>query len=153
LFVGAGSSEPGLRAWAAQHGDKVRICTDVVHDQVPAYINAMDVMCAPSQTMPNWKEQFGRMVVEAFASGVTFVGSDSGEIPYVVKDAGVIVGEKDEAGWAEAIAELLENPRRRAEFAAGGLQRAHDEFAWPVVARQYLDFFDCILESKQPTPC
>jgi phosphatidyl-myo-inositol dimannoside synthase len=148
LFVGAGSSEPSLKAWAAKHGDKVRICTDVVHDQVPAYLNAMDVMCAPSQTMTNWKEQFGRMVVEAFASGVAFIGSDSGEIPNVVRDAGVIVGEKDAAGWAGAIANLLENPGRRAELTAHGLQRAHDEFAWPIVARQYLEFFDSILKNR-----
>src|SRR5205814_1172035 len=37
LFVGSGSSEKSLKQWATKHGDKVRICTDVVHDQVPAY--------------------------------------------------------------------------------------------------------------------
>ena len=85
------------------------------------------------------------MVVESFASGVAFIGSNSGEIPNVVRDAGVIVDEKDDAGWARAIAGLLEDPRRRAELAEHGLQRAHTEFAWPIVARRYLDFFDSIL--------
>ncbi len=47
LFVGAGPMEPSLRKWAARHGDRVRICNGVVHDQVPAYLNAMDVMCLP----------------------------------------------------------------------------------------------------------
>jgi glycosyltransferase involved in cell wall biosynthesis len=148
LFVGAGSSEPELRQWAARHGDRVRICTDVKHDQVPAYLNAMDVLCAPSQTTANWKEQFGRMVVEAFAAGVPFVGSDSGEIPHVVRDAGIIVGEKDDEGWARAIADLLVDPARRRELAERGLERARAEFAWPVVAGSYLDFFDKILDSR-----
>jgi phosphatidyl-myo-inositol dimannoside synthase len=142
LFVGAGPMEPLLRKWAQRHGDRVRLCTDVTHDHVPAYLNAMTVLCAPSQTMPNWKEQFGRMVVEAFAVGLPFIGSDSGEIPFVVKDAGVVVGEKDEAGWARAVADLLADPGRRRELANQGLQRAHDEFAWPAVARKYLDFFE-----------
>jgi phosphatidylinositol alpha-1,6-mannosyltransferase len=110
----------------------------------------MDMLCAPSQTTPIWKEQFGRMVVEAFASGLAIVGSDSGEIPYVVRDSGIIVGERDEQGWANAITELLESPDRRRELTARGLDRAHDEFAWPVVARRYLEFFESILSSRGP---
>jgi phosphatidylinositol alpha-1,6-mannosyltransferase len=144
LFVGAGPLEASLRKWAERHGDRVRICSSVVHDQVPAYLNAMDIMCAPSQTTPGWKEQFGRMLIEAFASGVVVIGSDSGEIPYVVRDSGLVVGEKDEEGWRQAITELLEDRAKRHEFSARGLARASDEFAWPVVARRYLDFFDAI---------
>lgn len=150
VFVGAGPMEPVLREWAARHGDRVRLCTDVTHDHVPAYLNAMDVLCAPSQTMPNWKEQFGRMVVEALAAGVPFIGSDSGEIPFVVKDTGVIVGEKDTSGWARAIGALLSDEPRRRELAAAGLVRASEEFSWPVVARSHLEFFDRLLEATPP---
>ena len=148
LFVGAGPSEPFLRAWAARHGDRVRVCNSIVHDQVPAYLNAMDMMCAPSQTTPTWKEQFGRMLVEAFATGVPVIGSDSGEIPYVVRDSGLIVGEKDEAGWTRAIEDLLDDRNKRADLGARGIERARDEFAWPVVARRYLDFFDSIADKQ-----
>jgi glycosyltransferase involved in cell wall biosynthesis len=148
LFVGAGPLEPTLRAWAERYPDRVRICNNVVHDQVPAFLNAMDVLCAPSQTTSDWKEQFGRMIVEAFASGTPLVGSDSGEIPHVVKDAGVIVGEKDDHGWAEQITALINDGQRRSELAARGLQRAREEFAWPVVARRYLEFFEATLSSR-----
>ena len=148
LFVGAGPMEPYLRAWAARHGDRVRLCTGVTHDRVPAYLGAMTVLCAPSQTTPNWKEQFGRMVVEAFAAGTPVIGSDSGEIPFVLKDAGVVVGEKDGPGWTRAIGTLLADPARRRELAARGLQRARDEFAWPTVARQYLLFFERVLAAR-----
>lgn len=150
LLVGAGPMELRLRAWAAGHGDRVRVCADVTHDHVPAYLNAMAVLCTPSQTAPNWREQFGRMAIEAFATGVPFVGSDSGEIPFVVKDAGVVVGEKDESGWVRAIAELLADPARCRELADRGLQRARDEFAWPVVARRHLEFFDQLVPARGP---
>jgi glycosyltransferase involved in cell wall biosynthesis len=126
----------------------VRICNSIVHDQVPAYLSAMDMMCAPSQTTPKWKEQFGRMLVEAFATGVPVIGSDSGEIPYVVRDSGLIVGEKDEAGWTRAIEDLLDDRNKRADLGARGIERARDEFAWPVVARRYLDFFDSIADKQ-----
>lgn len=144
LFVGAGPLESALRAWAGRHGDRVRICNSVLHAEVPAYLNAMDVLCAPSQTTARWKEQFGRMLVEAFASGVAVIGSDSGEIPHVVGDSGLVVGEADEQGWVRAITELLEDPAKRADLAARGLARAHDEFSWRVVARRHLDFFESV---------
>jgi glycosyltransferase involved in cell wall biosynthesis len=145
LLVGDGEMLPQLRAWAEGHGDRVRICRGVVHDQVPRYLNAMDILCAPSQTTPGWREQFGRMVIEAFASGVPVVGSDSGEIPYVVGDSGMIVAEKDVPAWATAIGRLLEDPGQRAELAQRGLARAHAEYAWPKVAQRYIDFFESIL--------
>jgi glycosyltransferase involved in cell wall biosynthesis len=148
LFVGGGPAEAELRSWASRQGDRVRVCSDVTHDQVPDYLNAMDVLCAPSQTTPFWKEQFGRMVVEAFASGLPIIGSDSGEIPHVVRDAGVIVGEKDEAGWIRAVSDLLEDRPRRLELVVRGRERARAEFAWPVVARRYLDFFESILDGR-----
>lgn len=148
LFIGTGPMEATLRTWANRHPDRVRICTTVKHDDVPQYLNAMDILCAPSQTMPNWKEQFGRMLIEAFACGVPIIGSDSGEIPYVIQDAGVVVGEKDEQGWFEALSDLLESPYQRAELGAQGLRRSHSVYAWPVIAKQYLEFFTELLDSK-----
>ena len=82
------------------------------------------------------------------AAGLPFVGSDSGEIPFVVRDSGLVVGEKDVTGWTRAIGELITSPERCREFAEKGLQRARDEFAWPAVARQYLDFFERVLAEK-----
>ncbi len=143
LLVGAGSMEGSLRTWAARHGESVaRVVTGVKHDEVPPYLNAMDLLTAPSQTRPNWKEQLGRMLLEAMASGVPVLASDSGEIPYVVADAGRIVPEADDEAWVNALAEFLDSPDQRAEFARRGLERAHDTYAWPRIARQYLDFFE-----------
>ena len=120
LFIGEGQLESALRQWASCHGDKVRVLTGVAHANVPRYLNAMDVLCAPSQTTRRWREQFGRMLVEAFACGVPVIGSDSGEIPHVLGDCGVVVGEADEAGWCKALADLLESPTRRHQLAAQG---------------------------------
>jgi glycosyltransferase involved in cell wall biosynthesis len=119
---------------------------DVVHDQVPAHLNAMDLLCAPSQATPRWREQFGRMVVEAFACGLPVISSDSGELPYVVLDAGVIVGERDEDAWVSAIGELIGDPEKRSELSSMGIARAHSTYAWPVVARDHLQFFSELLD-------
>ncbi|MBD2081724.1 glycosyltransferase family 4 protein [Leptolyngbya sp. FACHB-17] len=149
MFVGTGVMEAELRSWAAQYGDRVRICTTVTHDQVPQYLNAMDMLCAPSQTALHWREQFGRMLIEAFACGVPVIGSDSGEIPYVIGDAGIVLGEKDEQAWLRAISTLLDNPTQRTALAERGLDHVHSVYQWSVVARQHLKFFDSILGEKR----
>lgn len=147
LFVGAGPEEARLRRWAAAQGGQARVLSDVGHDAVPAVMNAMDVLCAPSQTTSAWREQFGRMLIEAFASEVAVVGSDSGEIPYVIGDAGRVLPEANRAAWTSCLDELLSDESARRELAARGLQRAQETFAWPVVAREHLAFFDELLES------
>ena len=141
LFLGSGEMEAELRAFCARLGDDGRVL-HVLHDQVPKFINAMDLLCAPSQTTPQWREQFGRMLVEAAACGVPVIGSDSGEIPTVIGSTGLVIGETDEDGWVAAISELLANPEHRAELGAAGRAQAHARYAWSVVARKYLAFFD-----------
>lgn len=140
LFLGSGEMEPELRAWARRYPDRVRVL-HVGHDEVPAFVNAMDMLCAPSQTTPQWREQFGRMLVEAFACAVPVIGSDSGEIATVIGEAGVVVGERDVGGWTSAIENLLASPTRRAELGKRGRERALELYGWPVIARQYLGFF------------
>jgi glycosyltransferase involved in cell wall biosynthesis len=77
------------------------------------------------------------------------MGSDSGEIPYVIGEAGMVLGEQDERAWIQAISMLLEDATQRAEFARRGLDRAHSRYAWSVVARQHLEFFDSILDGER----
>jgi glycosyltransferase involved in cell wall biosynthesis len=145
LLVGGGPMEAELRAWASGFGDRVRVVTGVPHDGVPGYLNAMDLLCAPSLTTPRWREQFGRMLVEAMACGVPVVGSDSGEIPHVLGDAGVVAAEGDADAWRTALDRLIVDDARRTELSARGQERARTEFALPVVARRHLRFFHDIL--------
>ena len=141
LFVGSGPLEPDLRAWAHRHGARVAINTEVRHDEVPRWLNAMDVLAAPSQSTPAWREQFGRMLIEAFACGVPVVASDSGEIPHVVGDHGIIVAEGDVAAWTRALDQILGDEAGRRELSVRGRTTAVSTYDWPVVARQHADFF------------
>jgi len=148
LFVGGGPMEDTLRQFAARHQDRVHVETGVPHDAVPQWLNAMTILCAPSQTTTGWREQFGRMLIEAMACGVPVVASDSGEMPFVVGDAGVIAGERDVPAWTAAIDRLLGDETARRTQAARGLERAQARFAWPVVARAHLAFFETLTEGR-----
>jgi len=146
LFVGGGPLERQLRAWGQRYGDRVAVTTTVGHDDVQGWLNAMDVLCAPSQTTGRWREQFGRMLIEAFACGIPVVASRSGEIPFVVGDAGVLVDEADERGWKDAIERVLTVPPLRTLLATRGRERAVSLHDWSVIARQHASFFEQIIE-------
>jgi glycosyltransferase involved in cell wall biosynthesis len=148
LFVGGGPMQSDLERFAAEHPGRVHVATGVPHADVPAWLNAMTILCAPSLTTPRWREQFGRMLIEAMACGVPVVASDSGEMPAVVGDAGIVVAEGDVAAWTAAIENLLGDDRARRECGARGRDRARSRFAWPVVARAHLAFFESVLEGS-----
>jgi glycosyltransferase involved in cell wall biosynthesis len=151
LFLGSGEYENKVREWAARHGWSKRVQVKLVkHSEVPPYLAAMDVLVAPSQTVKNWKEQFGRMIIEAFACGVPVIGSDSGEIPFVIGDAGRVVAEADVPAWAEAIQQLLDSPASRDELRDRGLARA-PLYSVAAIAKQWADCYRWLAgQSLQP---
>ena len=128
--------------------DRVQVVTGVTHAEVPGWMNAMSVLCAPSQTTARWREQFGRMLIEAMACGVPVIATDSGEIPHVIDDAGVLVPEQEPGTWTRAIERVLRDGSLRCELAQRGRARAEARFAWPVVARQHLEFFESLLTAR-----
>ena len=141
LIVGGGPHEATIRGWAEARGHANRVHIQRVdHDEVPAFLQAIDVLVAPSLTAPNWCEQFGRMIVEAFACRVAVIGSDSGEIPHVIGDAGLVVPEGDAPKLAEAIASLLQSPDRRRAFAQAGLERSQAHFTSARAAELFVEF-------------
>lgn len=103
---------------------RVHFAPWVASDKMPQFYNSLDVLVVPSLTQANWKEQFGRVLMEAMASGVTVIGSDSGEIPSVVGDAGVVVPEGDVTALAAALQTFVNEPVRRAELGLRGRERA-----------------------------
>jgi phosphatidylinositol alpha-1,6-mannosyltransferase len=148
LFIGGGPMQDAIQRFAAEHPGRVHIQTGVAHDEVPMWLNAMTLLCAPSRTTPGWREQFGRMLIEAMACGVPVIASDSGEMPSVVGEAGVVLAEQDVTAWTRAIDRLLGNDAVLREHAASGLARANTRFAWPVVARAHLAFFEALTEGR-----
>lgn len=147
LLLGSGPMKAEIERWAARRGWEQRVKVHLSkHDDVPRYLGAMDMMVAPSQTTANWKEQFGRMLIEAFACGVPVIASDSGEIPFVVGDAGIIAPEKDSTAWARAIEGLLKNPDARQELRSKGLARV-SRYSAAQVAGQFREFYRELAEA------
>ena len=74
-------------------------------------------------------EGFGLTCLEAMAAGAPIVATDIPSVRELVEDAAVLVPVDDADRLAGAIAELLDDPSRRAALAEAGRQRAA-EFSW-----------------------
>jgi len=83
----------------------------------------MDVLVLPSKTMPTWKEQFGRVLIEAMACQVSVIGSSSGAIPEVIGKAGLVFKEGNAADLRAKIEQLKSSPKVRKELAQKGYRR------------------------------
>jgi glycosyltransferase involved in cell wall biosynthesis len=135
LVVGGGARGPlAVQAAALGVGGRLVFAGAIDRLEAPRYLSAMDVLLVPSRTTPRWKEQFGRVIIEAALCGLPVIGSDSGAIPEVVGEAGVIVREGDVAGLAAAARLLLAQPALAAELARRARARALERFTWERVA-------------------
>ncbi len=101
--------------------------------ELSSALREMAVLVAPSRTTGGWREQFGRMTVEAMAAGVPVVASDSGALPEVVGDAGIIVPEGNLGALHDAVNAVLMNP---GDLGERGRSRAQRLYRWAVVAQQ-----------------
>jgi glycosyltransferase involved in cell wall biosynthesis len=139
VLAGGGAIAGELKRTAEQLGLAGRVhMPGVIHNsQLPAFMNALDVFVLPSETRPNWREQFGRVLVEAMACGVPVVGSDSGEIPTVIESAGLTFPEADAEALAAQLACLLGNPGERSRLGREGRERVCRLFSTEQVAAQH----------------
>ena len=137
-ILGSGPAGETLRNQARRLGLANRVSFDnwIPTSQMPAYYHQLDALVVPSLTRPNWKEQFGRVLVEAMACGVPVIGSDSGEIPHVIGDAGLIFPEGQVKVLRAHLARLLGNPDVRADLARKGRERVLAHFTQAQVAAQ-----------------
>jgi glycosyltransferase involved in cell wall biosynthesis len=143
LLIGDGALLPRIKARIAELGllERVEIRPRVPSSKIPEAMRRLHAFVLPSRTTARWKEQFGRVLIEAMASGVPTVGSDSGAIPHIIGDAGLVFHEGDVADLAAKIQMLIEQPQVREALARAGRQRALEAYASRAVAQRYYNVY------------
>jgi glycosyltransferase involved in cell wall biosynthesis len=136
-ILGSGPAEVGLRALVERLGlaTRVEFLPPIPSVDMPRFMPRLDVLVLPSRARPNWTEQFGRVLIEAMACGVPVVGSDCGEIPDVIGDAGLIFRQDDVDGLRSSLARLRDDDLRL-RLAQAGRTRVEAHFTQARVAAQ-----------------
>ena len=126
-LLGDGPERAGLLERAAALGlaDRVSLSEPRPAAGVAAFIASLDALVLMSRTTRTWKEQFGRVIMEAHACGIAVIGSSSGSIPSVVGRGGWIVPEGDVPGLAALLDGLAAAPEQC--LAAGEIGRREAE--------------------------
>jgi L-malate glycosyltransferase len=156
LLLGRGELQETIVDRLENFGIKARsiIIESVPHDAVPKYINLMNVLVLPSETTTKfktltsvgWKEQFGHVLIEAMACKVAVIGSDSGEIPHVIGDAGLIFPEGNATELGKYLANLIEHPELTQQLAEKGYQRTIEKYTNKALAKEQLDFYQELVD-------
>lgn len=135
-IVGDGDERETLEqlARALGIGERVEFVGWVDNADVPGYLQGWHALALPSRTTAHWREQFGRVLIEAMACGVVPVGAASGEITNVIGSEGFVFPEDDAEALQEILHKLQNEPRERERLAYAGRKRALEEFTWGVLA-------------------
>ncbi len=158
LLVGRGPLQTVLMEQAERDRikDRLILVESVPHDQVYRYINLMNTLVLPSETnyqfktltSVGWKEQFGHVLIEAMACKVPVIGSNSGEIPNVIGEAGLVFPEGDVSALENCLRQLIEQPQLRSQFSQLGYERAIVHYTNQALAKQLLDFYKKVINME-----
>ncbi|MDZ8064954.1 MAG: hormogonium polysaccharide biosynthesis glycosyltransferase HpsO [Nostoc sp. DedQUE08] len=158
LLLGRGELQSELMKIATENNIKERLILieSVPHDEVASYINLMSTLVLPSETTykfktltsAGWKEQFGHVLIEAMACQVPVIGSDSGEIPYVIGDAGLVFPEGDIQALANCLVQLMDKPDFAHTLGEMGYKKAMIQYTNKALAKQQLEFYQKLVISK-----
>jgi len=149
-LAGSGEQLQTLRNLAADTGiaDRVKLGIRLSSADMPGFYRSLDLLVLPSRTRPNWKEQFGRVLIEAMACGVPVLGSDSGEIPRVIGNAGVVFPEEDLEALRFQLQRLMEDATARKTLAAAGRARVLARFTMAEVARRTVTVYNTVANGR-----
>jgi glycosyltransferase involved in cell wall biosynthesis len=152
VVCGAGPEEPRARELAASLGVAAHV--DFQGWQSSAAL-AVAYREAHVVLVPSWPssvaEQFGRVIVEAQASGAVVVGYSCGAISEVVGDAGMIVPLGDRDSLADCVMRLVKDPEQFDRLRAAGLRQSVER-TWRVVARRQVALYREVYERRNAAP-
>jgi glycosyltransferase involved in cell wall biosynthesis len=143
---GQGPQQESLAAQAAKLGVTLHFKGQAPSLEMPKIYPTLDALVLPSRTMANWKEQFGRVLIEAMACGIPVIGAESGAIPGVIGQAGLTFPEGNMAALAGALRRLMLDGQLSAALAQAGRQRILDHFTHASVAKQTVVLYQKMMQ-------
>jgi glycosyltransferase involved in cell wall biosynthesis len=105
------------------------------------------IVLVPSIATPTWVEQFGRVIVEAHASGAVVAGYASGSIPEVAGEAAVLADPGNATQLAERVVTVLGDPDEYARLRARGLALCRTR-TWAHVAERQTELYRRVIAGE-----
>jgi glycosyltransferase involved in cell wall biosynthesis len=112
------------------------------HDELPAFLNASDVVVLPSV-----REKFGLVLVEGMACGLPAIAVDAHGPSLIVDDGrtGWLVPPDDEAALAAALVDAVNHPEERRRRGDAAWTVARERWSWPALAQRVAEVYASVL--------
>jgi glycosyltransferase involved in cell wall biosynthesis len=124
-IAGEGPEKPVIMAEAERLGIADRLVMPGFLTDPARYVGHFDIFALSSDS-----EQFPISLVEAMAAGLPAISTDVGDVRNMVSEANrrFIVAKDDEAGFAEALRQLVKSAKLRAEIGAANRDLATSSY-------------------------
>lgn len=123
-------------------GDQVKLLGHVAAEVLPAIYQGASLFL-----FPTLYEGFGLPLVEAMASGVPAITSNTSALKEIAEGYAHLVDPLDVAGIADAISDMMGDPEHRQSLARLGRRRAED-FHWRRTAERTLEVYENTIASN-----
>jgi glycosyltransferase involved in cell wall biosynthesis len=145
--VGDGPERERLETLASELrlAARVRWTGGLPAEQVANLWPELDVVVLPSRALSRWRESNGHVLIEAMAHEVAVLGTDSGVIPELIGDAGVVVPAGDVPALAAALERLGDEEVRR-PLAQAARARALRLYSDDAIAERTLEFWKQVIK-------
>ncbi len=150
-ILGSGPDRARLEKMAQWLGISPRVTFDekMPSTHLPHYFSGLDVLVLPSLTRPNWKEQFGRVLIEAMACDVISIGARSGAIPEVIGDAGLTFAEGEVDELRDHLQRLIDHVELRDELRQKGRRRVTENYTQAAIAKNTVEVYRQVLSQRE----
>lgn len=147
LIVGDGPELPRLKQIAMKKNidDRLIVIGQVKEEDVPQYLNCMDLLVLSSITTRYWEEYFGRVIIEALACGVPVIGSTCGEIPNIISEKRLIFQEGQVNDLKSKLVYFFNNYLYWKKWAQDNISRVRANYSWEVLGQQIVDTYNDLI--------
>lgn len=152
VIVGDGPERKSLADRVKELGleDSVTFTGQVSGMELKDYYSRASVFVLPSITVNNQTEGLGVVLLEAMASGVPVIGSNTGGIPDIIEDGvnGLLVQPGDPKALADAIIRILSDLALADRFREAGIKTVSERFSWDRIGDQFTMVYQEVLHES-----
>lgn len=148
LLIGSGSEEKSLRDFIQKHklAQSVILAGSFPYHQMPWFFRLADIFVHASIPTRGWNEQFGAVLIEAMASGLSIVGTLSGSIKETVSSGAIFVAPQDFVQLSDAILTFYNNSDLRKNIGLRNRKKAVRKYDIKIVAKTIKTIWEKALE-------
>jgi spore coat protein SA len=120
--------------------NSIRFVPYVPHNEIQKWFQIANIIVVPSAAEP-----FGLVNIEAMATGVTVVATNSGGIPEIIEHGktGILINPKKiEIELTKTLIDLLSSAERTSALGKAGIRHVHKNFTWEHSANRMLELYN-----------